>query len=886
MDFESVDWLRKFLKAGPAGGPENPPGPGPSFPRRIGKYDIVSEIGRGGTSIVYKATDPDLHRTVALKVLRDAVGGSALIERLHREATAAAKLKHPNIVSIHEVGTILGPDSGAVHFIAMDFVEGKNLAELSPQMTSEERLETLLAVAETVGFAHEQGIIHRDLKPENILVEAAPRADSSGRRWRVWLTDFGLAKIVGGEDLTRSGVVLGTPHYMSPEQVRGRSRETSPATDVWALGVMLYEGLTARRPFDGETALEIYEHIVQDEPAPPRKTNARISADLETIALKALEKEPSSRYPDARAFAEDLSRGLRDEPISTRPAGVDRKSWRKVRKNPLPYALGAGLASIVLVAVFLALAGRTHRRESLLAFRDKARLALDAALALRRAGANSKMRDFLPPLQEAYRQASALAPELPEVDYLIGRMHRALIEHEKALEYQELALRKDPSYGPALYERAVLRIRKYVQELERPAEGGGDENERTKPEQAAIRESLLRDCSTLLGRPQPGLSAANLLVARGMLAYGRGQLREARALLEEAAREDPLLDEVWQLLAHTVRLGTAPSFEERERRYRAEEESYTQGLLRDQGYVPYLLRRGNLHINRAHYFAEHGRDPSADLAQAELDLNRAIEKDPTSFEIRLRRGLARLYRGVYLRPPLSDPLEDFRRGEEDFLDLTARAPHPLTAEAWRTLGGLRLDRGRYLLSRGDDPLPDFNAAQAAYEKYLEVSGSGDLAEAHARLGQIFSAQASHLGRTNRDPLALYQKADEHFALATTSRPANSWHFRLWGTALVSRAEYRESRSEDPFADYALAEDDLTRAIGLRKDLTSAWRERAQLRFGRGAAWEKRGQKERARADYSDSASDYLETLSLNPRLQPEVGPRMAEAKRKAAELGD
>src|SRR5215831_16634049 len=238
MSTGSIDWLKKFIEA------DRGERPG-SFPKRLGKYDVLSEIGRGGTSIVYKATDPDLKRTVALKVLRDAVHPS-LIDRLHREATAAATLKHPNIVSIHEVGTILGADGGTLHFIAMDYVDGRNLAEAAAELSPRERLEILLAVSRTVAFAHERGIVHRDLKPENILVDVATRVEPSGLRWHVWLTDFGLAKIIGSEDLTRTGTVFGTPHYMSPEQVRGRSRETGPATDVWALGVMLYETLTAR----------------------------------------------------------------------------------------------------------------------------------------------------------------------------------------------------------------------------------------------------------------------------------------------------------------------------------------------------------------------------------------------------------------------------------------------------------------------------------------------------------------------------------------------------------------------------------------------------------------------------------------------------------------
>jgi tetratricopeptide (TPR) repeat protein len=246
-----------------------------------------------------------------------------------------------------------------------------------------------------------------------------------------------------------------------------------------------------------------------------------------------------------------------------------------------------------------------------------------------------------------------------------------------------------------------------------------------------------------------------------------------------------------------------------------------------------------------------------------------------------------MFRGVYERPPVSEPLEDFRLAEADLLELTARPFNNQMPDAWRSLAGVRLQRGRSLLSQGRDPVPEFTSAQAALEKSLQISkGDVDIASAHANLGQLFATWATHYWKTNRDPADLFKKAEDHFSAATKSQPKDPWYMRLRATSLVSRAEYRESQSEDPFADYALAEDDLGRAIGIQKDFTSAWRERAQLRFGRGAAWEKRHEKDRARQDYSASANDYLQTLSLNSLLEPELGARLAEAKKRASDLGE
>ena len=292
-------------------------------------------------------------------------------------------------------------------------------------------------------------------------------------------------------------------------------------------------------------------------------------------------------------------------------------------------------------------------------------------------------------------------------------------------------------------------------------------------------------------------------------------------------------------------------------------------------------------MSRGHYFAEHGRDPSPDFAAAEKDLSDALEKDPTSLEMRLRRAQNRTFRGVYERSPVSDPMEDFRLAEADFQELTSRPVNPQTPDVWRSFGAMRLHRARYLLSLGRDPVPEFASAQAAFDSSMQISRKDqDLAAAHAHLGMLYSTWAAHLGKTNRDPSELFRKAEDHFAAATKAQPQDHWYLRLRASGLVSRAEYRTSLAQDPFPDYALAEDDLQRAIAMRKDFTSAWKERAQLRFGRAAAWEKRGEKERARQDYSAAANDFLETLSLNQLLRSELEPRLAEAKRKAAELAE
>jgi serine/threonine protein kinase len=202
------------------------------------------------------------------------------------------------------VGTILGPDGGALHFIAMDFVGGKNLAESSGLLTPEERLEVLRTVARAVAFAHEQGIVHRDLKPENILIEPATRVESSGLRWRVLLTDFGLAKILGGEDLTRSGTVIGTPHYMSPEQVQGKQLDSK--SDVYSIGILLYEMLAGEKPFIAPSLTAILTAHITEKPKPLIDVRPDVGKQINDIIMRCLAKDPKDRYADAGALLHDL----------------------------------------------------------------------------------------------------------------------------------------------------------------------------------------------------------------------------------------------------------------------------------------------------------------------------------------------------------------------------------------------------------------------------------------------------------------------------------------------------------------------------------------------------------------------------------------------------
>jgi serine/threonine protein kinase len=306
----------------------------------FGDYELLSEIARGGMGVVFKARQTSLKRIVAVKmILSGQLAGEAEIKRFHLEAEAAAALQHPNIVAIHEVGQHQGR-----HYFSMDYVEGRNLSAVigGKPMPAAESAQLLKTVAEAVHFAHQRGTLHRDLKPQNILVDTAgqPR-----------ITDFGLAKRADSDlSLTQTGAIMGSPSYMAPEQASGRHDLIGPATDVHALGAILYEMMTGQKVFSGETAAVVLSRVIKDDPTPPRKLNPSAPADLETICLKCLDKHTERRYPSARALAEDLDRFLRREPIQARPVPRWRKFTNNVRRRPWAVV---GVATTLILGLLL-----------------------------------------------------------------------------------------------------------------------------------------------------------------------------------------------------------------------------------------------------------------------------------------------------------------------------------------------------------------------------------------------------------------------------------------------------------------------------------------------------------------------------------------------------
>ncbi|MEK7469225.1 MAG: serine/threonine-protein kinase [Planctomycetota bacterium] len=340
----------------------------------LGRTVLLEELGRGGMGVVYRAWQDDLQRTVAVKILAAHAPGNAN-ERFLREARLASKLRHPNIVTVHEMGEHQGRP-----WFSMDIVEGGSLDPLmrGRKLPAKKLFEILRDMALALEYAHQQGVVHRDIKPGNILIDA---------QGKPYLTDFGLAgDLEGAARLTMTGTVMGTPAYMSPEQARGSRGKPDHRTDIYSMGAVMYEGLTGRTAVPKDDIVVMVNHVINAHPEPPRSLLASIPEDAETICLKCLQKEPERRYQSAKELADDIDRFLQGKPIKARASTLLEKASRSAWMRPPALAgMAAGILAIVLAAWGIG-RSRAHdreleQRESALKSRESEIRRLEDALA-------------------------------------------------------------------------------------------------------------------------------------------------------------------------------------------------------------------------------------------------------------------------------------------------------------------------------------------------------------------------------------------------------------------------------------------------------------------------------------------------------------------------
>jgi serine/threonine protein kinase/tetratricopeptide (TPR) repeat protein len=515
---------------------------------RIGNYELLAEIGRGGMGVVYRARQLGLNRTVALKmILAGDLAGQDEVRRFLREAEAIAQLQHPHIVQIYEVGEHQGRP-----YLALEYVAGGSLAQMLAAGPLPARLaaDLVQTLAQAIQHAHQRGVVHRDLKPANILLttEAQRHREDNDQEKELknssslWLcasvvhplpkiTDFGLAKRLNVPgDSTRTGAIVGTPSYMAPEQAAGRAREVGPAADVYALGMILYELLTGRPAFVAATALETLEQVRNQEPVPPTQLQPRVPRDLETITLKCLEKDAARRYPSARALAEDVERFQAGEPIRARPVGPAERLWRWCRRRPAVAGLLATLALVLVVglaSVTFLWRRAEHLREEAIAKQAEAETNLGQA------------NENFDLARRAVDQCFTLASETPLLRKPGMQRVRELLLRPALIYYQEFVRKRrdDPAVQEEL-GRNYLRLASISELLGKDADALA-----AAQEAAAIWEALARADPGNRAYPANLASAYNTAGERQVITGKRAEALEsyqrARALLEPLLERDP-----------------------------------------------------------------------------------------------------------------------------------------------------------------------------------------------------------------------------------------------------------------------------------------------------------------------------------------------------------
>ncbi len=795
------------------------------------KFRPDRKLGAGGMGEVFRAWDSTLARWVALKYLRG--GDDEEIARFKREAQLAAKLSHPHIAAVFEVG-----EEGGRHYIAMQYVDGGTLKGWKGDR------RVLIAVmrdaARAVGCAHRQGVIHRDLKPENLLISGDPP--------HVYVTDFGLARAVEGRsELSISGHVVGTPSYMSPEQARGgRADERS---DVYGLGATLYELLAGRPPLVGSSVLNTLMMVLETEPPLPSASDASIDRDIETIVLKCLEKDPARRYATADELADDLERFLAGEPVLARPASVFYRLRKRLARRRAVVAaslLGAAAVAAVLAITVPKWLGAVRARDEQKRAADEQR-EREAAAALRRERARgpieqgrrlidqmrATMRDkdykhseivFLAEkARQEFVHALEACPDHPEAHLGIGVALALSGSAARAMESFERAIAAAPEFTTPYVERVRILVARYDGLRHRYRGEVADETREAEALRLRIEEDLAR-----VEKVSP--HSYERIYAQAILAFARGEYAPAADALKKylaIAPADPS-SHYWRGHAfyHLDRISDA-------------EHEFTEAISLDRRYVDALNGRALCRFKRGGH------------KQAVSDYGRAIEGRPEDGTLYTNRAGPRFQLG------------DFKGAVEDAAQALSLLPRQWQAHLVRAMALLRL---------GD---PD--AALADCDRAVEINP--DVPDAHFIRGNALKARKDLQGA-----VASYVRAIE-------LEPGNSMYWfnrgntrRLLGDADGAIADFTEALSLDKQYVEALNNRALARRAkgdlqGALRDLDAALKLDPKHEF----AWGNRASVRRTLGDFDGALADCEELLKLAPS-SPEAHYTRAHVRQQRGDL--
>ncbi|GEM_PF-1476964 len=826
---------------------------GRQLPATFAGYEILGEIAQGGMGIVYKARRVDLDRMVALKVM---IAGehatTEMLERFHLEAKAAARLEHPNIVRIFEVGA-----EGARHFFTMAYIEGKPLSNLIRQgeVSPRRAMEITRKIALALAYAHAQGILHRDVKPSNILIDPAGEPH---------LADFGLAKDVAGGGITAPGATLGTPAYASPEQLEGDQTQVGPRTDVYSLGATLYEMLTGRSPFVGDSALEVIARVLYEELEPPRKVNPKIQPDIETICLKAMEKDVDRRYAGAAELAADIGRYLDGEPISARPTSWIGRHVHRARRSPRALIAAAGAVLVVLLCgIWIVAKSQMRDEEVLRGLEDASRWSKGARAAADRAGRKEALTKARLALVGVLNLDAGNATATRMIVHLDGELASIDAEERAGRERatREASDAEEALKKADLVSKVLSRWGRLLETLRR-LEANFYDNRATKVERRARASELWPGVEIFMREtPDDKTSQAAMKALAGWAKVFSADANEGVEMMREAGKLDP--DVPFGPLMEALVFFCA--------------------YLEKQKLPAIAFGRTGIQVGAP---SEETTEMKADRVRMEAALARAQEarvwgKEGASEIAAAMEGLRAVNEGRYaeaeqaLSGALGSPelkafenglffarstarylLRNFKGGREDIERVVAARPNQ--AKAWDSLGRMRYAEAIETAWRGVDPRKTLEQAIEAHTRALGLDDGP--AETWNNRSNAWHDVADAEAERGVDPRPTLAKAiaDIEQVIHRLPNAAEAWTNRANLRLAVGRAG--AARGEDPRTELDRAVEDFGRAIALDPGYPVAY-------LGRGNAWKERGEAEAERggdprAAYGKAIEDFGKALEI------------------------